>query len=84
MWDVFPGDMGLDNSVQLELSNLDLNELVLDSITFDGGYPLEGSSSTSTDAQMTLDIKEEEEERGESSGSDVDLDDYDMEDYLQS
>ena len=26
MWDVFLDDMGLDNSVELELANLDLNE----------------------------------------------------------
>jgi len=85
MWDVFLDDMGLDNSVKLTLANLNLNELVLELVTFDDGDPLEGSSSTSTDAQMTLDIKEEEEEeRGERSGSDVDLDDYDMEDYLHS
>jgi hypothetical protein len=75
MWDVFPDDMGLDNNVELALANLDLNELVLEPITFDDGDPLEGSSSTSTDAQIALDI-EEEEDGGESIGSDVDLDDY--------
>jgi hypothetical protein len=34
-----------NNSVELALANLDLNELVLDPITFDDGDPLEGSSS---------------------------------------
>ena len=60
---------------------MDLNELVLESITFDDGDPLEGSFSTSTNAQIALDMGEEEEDGGESSGSDVDLDDYDIEDY---
>ena len=81
MWDVFLDDMGLNNSVELALVNLDLNELVLESVTFDDGDPLEGSSSTSTNARIALDIGEEEEEDGgESSGSDANLDDYDMED----
>jgi hypothetical protein len=71
----------LNNSVELELANLDLNELVLESITFDDGDPLEGSFSTSTNARIALDMGEEEEEDGgESSGSDANLDDYDMED----
>jgi hypothetical protein len=50
MWDVFPDDMGLNNNVELALANLDLNELVLELVTFDDGDPLEGSSSTSTNA----------------------------------
>jgi hypothetical protein len=45
IWDVFSDDKGLNNSVELELSNLDLNELVLEPATFDDGHPLEGSSS---------------------------------------
>jgi hypothetical protein len=45
MWDVFLDDMGLNNSVELALANLDLNELVLESVTFDDGDPLEGSLS---------------------------------------
>jgi hypothetical protein len=49
MWDVFLDDMGLDNSVELALTNLDLNEPVVEPVTFDDGDPLEGSSSTSTD-----------------------------------
>jgi hypothetical protein len=45
MWDVFFDDMGLNNNVELALANLDLNELVLEPVTFDDGDPLEGSSS---------------------------------------
>jgi hypothetical protein len=51
----------LNNSVELALANLDLNELVLESVTFDDGDPLEGSSSTSTNAWIALDIGEEED-----------------------
>jgi hypothetical protein len=79
MWDVFLDDMGLNNSVELALANLDLNELVLESVIFYDGDPLEGSFSTSTNARIALDIGEEED-GGESSGSDANLDDYDMED----
>jgi hypothetical protein len=57
MWDVFHDDMGLDNSVELALANLDLNEPMLEPVTFDDGDPLEGSSSTSTDARIALDIE---------------------------
>jgi hypothetical protein len=71
----------LNNSVELALANLDLNELVLEPVTFDDGDPLEGHppESTSTNARIALDIGEED--GGESSGSDANLDDYDMEDY---
>jgi hypothetical protein len=72
MWDVFLDDMGLNNSVELALTNLNLNELVLELVIFYEGDPLEGSSSTSTNARIALDIGEEEEEDGgESSGSDI-------------
>jgi hypothetical protein len=48
----------------------------LEPVTFDDG------ESTSTDARIALDIGEEEEEDGGgSSGSDANLDNYDMEDY---
>jgi hypothetical protein len=70
----------LDSSFELALVNLDLNEPVLELVTFDDGDPLEGSSSTPTNAQITLD-KEEEEDGRESTGSDANLYDYDMEDY---
>jgi hypothetical protein len=74
-----------DNSVELALANLDLNEPMLDMVIFYDGDPLEGSSFTPTDAQIALDIEEEEEEEdgGEITGSDANLDDYDMEDYCQ-
>jgi hypothetical protein len=42
MCDVFLDDMGLDNIFELALANLDLNELVLEPITFDDlprGHP---------------------------------------------
>ena len=81
MWDVFPDDMGLDSSVELALANLDLNEPVLEPITFDDGDIVEGSSSTA-DVEMTLDIEEEDaaEERSgdhDDEYSDVDFDDED-------
>jgi hypothetical protein len=45
MSDVFSDDMGLNNSVELALANLGLNELVLEIllrghplVTFDGGW----------------------------------------------
>ena len=84
MWDVFPDDMGLDISVELALANLDLNEPVLEPVTFDDGDIVEGSSSTPTDAEMTLDT-EEEDAAEESSGEHEDHDgdsavDYDDED----
>jgi len=52
----------------LALANLDINELVLDPITFDDDDPLEGSSSTPADAQIGLDIEEELEDGGERNG----------------
>jgi hypothetical protein len=81
MWDVFLNDVGLDISVELALDNLDLNEPMLEPITFDDGDPLEGSSSTPTHANLVLYI--EEEDGGESSGSGDDFVDSNMEeDYL--
>jgi hypothetical protein len=41
MWDVFHHDMGLDNSVELALVNLDLNEPVLEMVIFCDGDPLD-------------------------------------------
>jgi len=73
--------MGLDSSDDLALANLDLNESVLEPVTFDDDDPLEGSSSTPLDAHIGLDIEEEEEDGGESSDSDADFDDYDIDDY---
>lgn len=37
MWDVFPNDMGLDNSVELALTKMDLNDPVLELVRFDDG-----------------------------------------------
>jgi hypothetical protein len=84
MWDVFPDDMGLDDTVELALANVDLNDPVLELVTFEDDIPLEGSSSTATDPvpQIGLDDHAEQPEiGGESSGDDVDFDDdeYDME-----
>jgi hypothetical protein len=62
---VFPDDMGLDNSVELALANLDLNDPVLEPVTFDDGDPLEGSSSTAADAQIALDIERRRKRRME-------------------
>jgi hypothetical protein len=83
MWDVLSDDMVLNNSVELALANLDLNEPVLEPVTFDDGDPLEGSSSRVHINKCTDFIGYRGEGRGggESSGSDVNLDDYDMEDY---
>jgi hypothetical protein len=76
MWDVFPDDMGLDNSVELALVKLYLNKPMLELVSFDDGDPLEGSFSTPVDADLGLDI---EEDGGERSGSGGDFDDFDME-----
>ena len=78
MWDVFPDDMGLDNSTELALANLDLNDLVLDPVTFDDSDPLEGSSSTPADIDPRT-VEEEEEE--ESSDEFVDSGMEEDEDY---
>ena len=74
MWDVFLDDMGLDNNTKLALANLDLNNPVLESVTFDDSDPLEGSSSTPADIdpRMGGEEKEEEEEEEESSDEFVD------------
>ena len=64
MWDVFLDDMGLDSSTELALANLDLNDLVLEPVTFDDSDPLEGSSSTPTDIDPIM-VEEEEESSDE-------------------
>ena len=81
MWDVFVDDMGLDNSVELALANLDLNAPVLDLVTFDDR--VEASFSTPADAEMIeeKDASEPEESSGEHDDRDEDNDaDYDDED----
>ena len=70
MWDVFPNDMALDSNTELALANLDLNDPVLVSVTFDDSDPLEGSSSTPADIDPQT--VEEEEKEGESSDEFVD------------
>jgi hypothetical protein len=79
MWDVFLDDMGLDGIIELALANMDLNELVLEPITFDedNEEPLDESSTTPTCGATELGLGiEEEEDGGQDSGNDVD---YDME-----
>jgi hypothetical protein len=84
MWDVFPDDVVLDNNVELALANLDLNEPVLEPVTFNDGDTVEGLSSTPANAEMTLDTEEEdaaEESSSEHDDHDEDSDvDYDDED----
>jgi hypothetical protein len=77
MWDVFPDDMGLDNNIKLALANMDLNEPVLESITFDedNEEPLDESSNTPAGGATELGLGIEEEEDGEhDSSSDADYD----------
>ena len=52
----------MDNSVELALANLDLNDPVLEPVTFDDSDPMEGSSSTPADIDSQMDEEEEEEE----------------------
>ena len=84
MWDVFPDDIDLDSSVELALSNMDLNDPVLETIRFDDGDILEGSSSTPADVEATMDTGEEEDAKdssGDHDDEDIDVDsDDDYED----
>jgi len=73
MWDVFPDDMGLDDSIELALANMDLNDPVLEPVTFDDETQhFEGSSSTAADPG--LGIEEEDGVQSDGSGSDGDYD----------
>eukprot|EP00253_Pinus_taeda_P020515 PITA_20515 len=76
MWDFFLDDMGLENSVELALVNMDLNDPVLEPVRFDDKDILEGSSSTPVDAEVTMDIGEEhvEESSGDHDDEDIDAD----------
>ena len=80
-----PNDMGLDTTVELALANMDLNDPVLEPVKFDDGDIVEGSSSTPTDAEATLDTREEdvaEESNGDHDDQDSDVDfDDDYEDW---
>ena len=84
MWDVFPDDMGMDSSVELALTNMDLNDPVLELVRFDEGDIFEGSSSTPADAEATMDTGEgdnAEESSGDHDDEDIDADfDDDYED----
>ena len=41
-----PNDMGLENTTELALTNMDLNDIVLEPVTLNDGDSMEGSSST--------------------------------------
>ena len=71
MWDVFPDDMGLDSSIELALANMDLNDPVLEPVTFDESDRMEGSSSTAGDAGHQMG-REEDEDQGSDEYVDVD------------
>ena len=79
MWDVFLDDMGLDNNTELALSNMDLNDPVLEPDTFDDDDPTKGSSSTPADANRQMGRGEEEE--GSESDEFVDSSMEEDEDY---
>ena len=85
MWDVFLDDMGLDNSIELALANMDLNDPVLELVTYDDSDRIEGSSSTAADADRQMGREEEEgeedEDRGRGSDEYVDVDSGIEEDY---
>lgn len=59
---VFPNVTDLDNMMLWYLSNLDLNELLLELVTFDDGDLPKGLSSTLAYVDLGLNIDEEEEE----------------------
>lgn len=54
--------MILDDGVELALANLDLNEPMLEMVTFEDGGHLEGLSFRPIDADIGLDIGEEVKE----------------------
>jgi hypothetical protein len=79
MWGVFLDDMGLDGNIELALANMDLNEPVLEQVTFDEDNEelLDESSTTPIGGATKLGLGiEEEEDGGHDNGSDAD---YDME-----
>ena len=67
MWDVFYEDMGLNNIVEVALANMDINDPMLEPITFDDSDPLEGSSSTLVDANPEMGREAEEKDDEEES-----------------
>lgn len=76
--------MGLDNTVELALANMDLNDPVLEPVTFDD-EPNEGSSTTPEDvagaANLGLGTKDEEDDGEESSDNNDGDFDMELEDY---
>lgn len=80
MWDVFPNDMITDNSVELALANMDLNDPVLDPVRFDDDDTIEGSSTTPTNAEATFDIREEDAAKESNSDHDDEDNDVDFDD----
>jgi hypothetical protein len=68
----------LDGNIELALANMDLNEPMLEPVTFDedNEEPLDESSSTPTNGATKLGLGIEDEDGGQENGSDVD---YDME-----
>ena len=83
MWDVFPNDMVLDSSTELALANMDLNDPMLEPITFDDSDRIEGSSSTvaNADRQMGREEDEGKEDEDRGRGSDEYVDSGMEEDY---
>ena len=75
---MLPRSIDLDNSTKLALANLNLNDPVLELITFDDVDPMEESSSTPTDVDHKMGREEEKEEEEEGSDEFVDSS---MEDY---
>ncbi|KAH9328771.1 hypothetical protein KI387_000879, partial [Taxus chinensis] len=80
MWNVFPDEIGLNNSFELALVNLDINESVQELVTFDDGIGdlSEGSSATPENEDLGLEGLEEEGDYGGSGGK-LDHFDYDYE-----
>ena len=82
MWDMFLDDIGLDSSVELALANMDLNDPVLEPVTFDD-EPHEGSFATPEDAAGAADhgLGIEDNGRESSDNNDGDFDMEELEDY---
>ena len=60
---------------------MDFNDIVLELVTFDDGDPLEGPSSTPTDADRGKGISIEDEEEGDEKDNSDNFVDSRMEDY---
>jgi len=75
MWDVFRDDIGLDGNVELALVNMDLDDPMLEPVSFDNELR-EGSSSISLDAEKDLGLGIEEEGEEEDGGDNSENDGY--------